>query len=498
MIEFIVEIAFYISTLVTLLIFMLPSQYEPKRIEDNTAAGEPKIRVQVIVLGDIGRSPRMQYHALSIARAGGKVDLIGYHGEEEKLQAIAPSAVLIRGLESEVHPEISSHPHITIVPIPPHPSYLQTSNKLLFLLFAPLKVLFQVVSLWWILAYRTIPSKWLLVQVGYLFAFSRTEEMLSNGIMQNPPSIPTLAIASLVCFLRQTKMVIDWHNFGYTILALKLGDNHPLVRLSRLYERAFCRSAVAHYCVTKAMASVLRKDFEIETPVLPLHDRPASHFHPVVDEQERKQFLLALPEAAPLHDEIKEGKAEVIVSSTSWTPDEDFSLLIDALCRYSEVSSTSKPHLPAILAIITGKGPQRDMYVEHISKLEKDGKLSKVVIRTAWLSTGDYARLLASASLGVSLHTSSSGVDLPMKVVDMFGSGLPVVGWSKFEAWPELVTEGVNGKGFGSSNELAEQLIGLFGIPNELRKLRSGAQDASSYRWDDEWAPIAGKLFGLV
>ena len=41
---------------------------------------EPAISVQVLVLGDIGRSPRMQYHAMSIAKHGGRVDVIGYKG----------------------------------------------------------------------------------------------------------------------------------------------------------------------------------------------------------------------------------------------------------------------------------------------------------------------------------------------------------------------------------------------------------------------------------
>ncbi|KAL2810007.1 glycosyl transferases group 1-domain-containing protein [Aspergillus granulosus] len=459
MIETVIEVAFCISTVVTLFIFMLPSQYEPTHKENSHTSGEPKTIAQVLVLGDIGRSPRMQYHALSIAQRGGRVDIIGYH-------------------DSEVHPGISSNPNISITALPSYPSLLQTSNKALFLLCGPMKVLFQVISLWWILAYRTKPAKWLLVQ--------------------NPPSIPTLAIASVVCFFRQTKLVIDWHNFGYTILALKLGDSHPLVRISKWYERVLCRSAVAHLCVTQAMASVLKKEFRLESPILPLHDRPASDFKPILEERERHEFLLSLPETSQVRSLMRDGKVKVIVSSTSWTPDEDFSLLIDALCRYSELSNTSKPNLPHILAIITGKGPQREMYMERISNLQRDGKLHKVTICTAWLSTGDYARLLASASLGVSLHTSSSGVDLPMKVVDMFGSGLPVVGWNKFEAWPELVTEGVDGKGFGSSDELVEQLIDLFGNPEKLEKLRAGARDASSYRWDDEWTPIAGKLFGLV
>ena len=322
--------------------------------------------------------------------------------------------------------------------------------------------------------------------------------MLRPACSQNPPSIPTLAVASLVCFLRNTRLVIDWHNFGYSILALKLGNSHPLVKLSSWYERTLCRYATAHLCVTKAMARVLQREFSIKSPILPLHDRPANHLQPISDRQAQLDFLASLEETAAVRPSLESGDLKILVSSTSWTADEDFSLLIAALSRYSELASTSKPHLPEILAIITGKGPQRDAYLKEISDRKSAGELQKVTIKSTWLSTTDYAKLLASADLGVSLHTSSSGVDLPMKVVDMFGAGLPVVGWNRFEAWPELVTDGVNGRGFGSSEELVEHLVDLFENATKLEGLRAGARKEGSRRWDDEWDPVAGKLFGLV
>ena len=42
--------------------------------------GESKC-VHVVVLGDIGRSPRMQYHCLSLAEYGFAVNFIGYAGK---------------------------------------------------------------------------------------------------------------------------------------------------------------------------------------------------------------------------------------------------------------------------------------------------------------------------------------------------------------------------------------------------------------------------------
>ena len=397
--------------------------------------------------------------------------------------------------ETDPLPELLSHPSVTIIPLTAAPRWLQTNNKLLFLLFGPIKVLMQTWNLWQTLSYSTPACKWMLVQVGRVMmciVCSLTK------LAQNPPSIPTLLIVAMVSYIRRTRLVVDWHNFGYSILALKLGEDHPLVRLSKLYETALSRAAYANFTVTDAMAKVLKTDYNVTAPILTLHDRPANLYHPLTDSQQ----LSFLQRYTPLKDHynaLVDGKARLLVSSTSWTADEDFGLLLDALSSYSASATSSHPQLPELVVVITGKGPQKQHYLQKIRDLRSGDTLEMVAIYTDWLSFEDYALLLGSADLGVSLHTSSSGVDLPMKVVDMFGAGLPVTGWSKFAAWPELVTENVNGRGFVNSEELADVLRELFDpASKQLVRLRDGARMESQRRWTSEWDAIAGKLFGLV
>ncbi|OBT50629.1 hypothetical protein VE04_08153 [Pseudogymnoascus sp. 24MN13] len=425
MLQLLLTIVLVASSALTTLLLCLPTQYRrgsPRKATDKPADAsklEPEISVQVLVLGDIGRSPRMQYHAISIAKHGGRVDVIGYQ-------------------ESALHPGLVDNPLITIVPLAPPPSILSSLQKsgVPFIIIGPLKVLWQIWTLFHVLGYKAKPSRWLLVQ--------------------NPPSIPTLAISLVICFLRNTHLIIDWHNYGWTILSGTRGPSHPLVKISKRYEEILGRYAsTANFTVTDAMARQLRNPpYSIRSQIFTLHDRPAEVFQPITDTKERQTFLSNLPDTALEAQNIIAGKTKLL----------------------------------------------KELYLRRIEKLKADGKLEGVTILSAWLTTGDYAKLLACADLGVCLHMSSSGVDLPMKVVDMFGAGLPVVGYSGYESWSELVREGENGRGFETSERLGELLVELLGKGGEkdLATLREGARREGGRRWDDEWDKTAAKVLGLI
>ncbi|XP_067614604.1 uncharacterized protein Alg1 isoform X2 [Eurosta solidaginis] len=363
----------------------------------------------IVVLGDIGRSPRMQYHAASLLEENFNVDIIGYN-ETRPLNA------LINGQRKcKIH-ELSS------VPV----TNLTNKLKLIF------KTIWQTLSL-----------------LIALISIRRPNFLL----VQNPPGVPTLIVCYLYCTLTRTKFIIDWHNYTYTILAL--GNNNGgkgyFCRLAKWIERTFGSKANAHFCVTKAMHQDLLQNWNI-CPTVVLYDRPPAQFHPIELTQKHELFMKLskdYPQFLPkCYSDLKESgviettaltqklingnvsykpkRMAIVVSSTSWTPDEDFGILLKALEEY-ESTATSRPNnFPALLCIITGKGPQKEDYVTQITKL----KWSKVSIITPWLDVEDYPRILAAADLGVCLHWSSSGLDLPMKVVDMFGSGLPVCAYN--------------------------------------------------------------------
>ncbi|XP_071534698.1 chitobiosyldiphosphodolichol beta-mannosyltransferase [Panulirus ornatus] len=393
-------------------------------------------QVAVVVLGDLGHSPRMNYHALSLSEEGYEVNLVGFAG-------------------SEPQDEVLNDEHITLTYMRPSPDVFSRLPKLITFIF---KVLWQAIILFFTLV--TGP---------------RSKKLL----LQNPPGVPAMPVCWLYCFLTRSKFIVDWHNYGYTILALSLRKNHPLVYIYQMIEKIFGKLAHGGLCVSKAMKIDLEQNWGIRK-ITVLYDRPAARFHPISVE-EKHNVLLKLsstyscfssssPDKTVFTERYADGRVSecedrpaLLVSSTSWTEDEDFSILFHALQDYEHVRQEFPDHYPPLIVVVTGKGPMKSHYMSVISEQQ----WMHVGVITPWLSAEDYPKLLASADLGVCLHYSSSGLDLPMKVVDMFGSCLPVAAIN-YLALPELVHHNENGLVFNNKEELANLLQDWFrGFPRE-------------------------------
>jgi len=191
----------------------------------------------------------------------------------------------------------------------------------------------------------------------------------------------------------------------------------------------------------------------------------------------------------------------LLVSATSWTADEDFSILLTALASYEVAALAPDATLPNLVVVVTGKGALKSAFEADVARLESGPQgWQRVRVRTAWLERADYPRLLGSADLGLSLHASTSGADLPMKVVDCFGCGLPVCALG-FECVDELIKDGVNGRVFVDAGQLVGQLAGLLvggdGGEGERRRLRRGIEaEGTLYageRWGD-WETHWGRV----
>ena len=342
----------------------------------------------VVVLGDIGRSPRMCNHAVSLATVGFDVTIVGYGG-------------------SNVSQQVRNSHKIQLSTLPACPGWMPR----------PLKAIWQFITLFCSLPWISGPDVIL---------------------MQNPPTIPTLVVAYLYATIhRHTKLVLDWHNYGYTILQMALEDSelkHPLTKLALGIEAFFGPKVHAAFCVSKAMKRDLYNKWSIDATVL--YDRPLSTFKPCsVDEKHNLLMRLSAehpqladpqqtPHATCISELDSDGVARLktkrpglLVSSTSWTPDEDFGILFEALSLYESrcemTQAPSSQSLPDLICIITGKGPMKEYYQNLIAEQE----WTHIQVIMPWLEPEDYPMMLGSADFGVCLHTSSSGVDLPMKVI---------------------------------------------------------------------------------
>jgi beta-1,4-mannosyltransferase len=105
---------------------------------------------------------------------------------------------------------------------------------------------------------------------------------------------------------------------------------------------------------------------------------------------------------------------------------------------------------------------------------------------------------VGSADLGLCLHRSSSGLDIPIKVADLFGAGVPVCAIDYGACLAERVRHGDNGLLFSTARQLADIVFDLFqSYPHDqapLERLRAGARRSARPTWEEGWSKEARPL----
>lgn len=384
------------------------------------------------MLGDLGRSPRTLNHAWAAAESGHPTTLIGY-------------------AESPLDRAAEAHPNLRVRAVRAAGRASDGASRIYVLLYSVWKGL--------VLATR-------------LFGALRSAKA-DVFVVQNPPSLPTLPATWAAARLGGARWAVDWHNFGYAMLALRLGEGSGFVSLVRRAEYFFARRADAHVCVSEAMAKRLREEAGIEATVL--YDLP----------REAPERIEADERAALRARLAESGTGLLAVCPTSWTADEDVDLLLDAL-ELREGGGSAVP----LEVVITGKGPRKGEGEARIARL----RLEKSRVRTAFLSPEDYRGLLRAADVGISLHRSASGVDLPMKIVDLFSERTPAVAFDYGPALGEQVEEGETGWGFQTAAELALLLDRLAENPGAITDARAAIERRWTESWTEAWRLRLGPL----
>ncbi|HYC01529.1 MAG TPA: hypothetical protein VEC57_20525 [Candidatus Limnocylindrales bacterium] len=415
----------------------------------------------------------MLYHAQALADEGYDVTLLGYRGHALPADVLGRNAIRVRYLRS--------------------PPRLKAGAAGLFVqvlwrgLLQPLELLVRILA-----ARRPMPR-------GRGSQRTNARPPASILLVQVPPAIPNLTVAALAGRLCGCRIIVDWHNFGWSMLALRARAGSALIGAARAYERWSGTLAHAHLCVSSAMRDVLTKEWKL-SPVAVLHDKPADVFLAAVPADLQKLRGLLGHVAGP-----PSGDSDLaVVTSTSWTADEDMDLLLRALVHLDVclAGGDTTARVPAIVQppflelFATGDGAARADWERRAAA----AGLRHVTIRTGWLDLELYACLLASCDVGLSLHRSASGVDLPMKILDMHGARLPVAALDYGPCLNEVLAPEESTLKFRSDRELSLLLHQLLTHAEEAEARLAAAAAAirrgQGQSWHARWRAKALAMMG--
>ena len=205
-----------------------------------------------------------------------------------------------------------------------------------------------------------------------------------------------------------TKFVIDFHIYGYTILKVN-ARNKLICQVAKIYEKIYGQCADIHFCVSEAMQKHLKQEIGIAAINLP--DRAIKNVFKKLNLEESHQLFQKYEITKNIFTFLdsngkvsnKNNKPFLMISSTSWTPDEDFNLLLDSFILTEKKLRNSFDKFKKVLFIITGRGPNKNEFFKKLSTQN----LKLFDVKSIWLDRYDYPKILGNPNLGICLHYSS-------------------------------------------------------------------------------------------
>jgi beta-1,4-mannosyltransferase len=394
----------------------------------------------------------MQYHALALAVNEGDVDLVGLEG--------AP-----------LHAALTAEPRVRSYRLADRAFASRTSSgRRRFVAMSAARASAQAAALF-----------------STLMRLPKPDAIL----VQNPPAVPTLAAAWTAARLRGARFVIDWHNLSHTILAVRLGEHHRAVRALARSERRWARRADAHFAVSQGLADWLHREWRVRATVV--YDRPPAMFvkPPLETANELWQRLAR-------NLSLGARRIPLVVAPTSWTIDEDVDLLLEALERAERTLNArlgpADASAPDLAVLLTGRGEMKANFEQRLARRD----FKRIAVRTAWVEPQDYPTLIGMADAGLCMHQSSSGLDLPMKLSDFRGAGVPVCVLDYAPVLTEVLTPGHEGVTFHEPGQLAAIFTAL--VTADLAAVplfaasRTWLASHPAERWQDHWNASAKEV----
>ncbi len=395
----------------------MPSLLSSPKARIGQTATNGRCNALIVVLGDLGRSPRMLNHARALRARGWAVTLAG-------------------SVENALPPDLEDDPAVQVTELGcPRGNFGSSLRRL---------------------ASEVRRQAWTAI------------------LIQNPPGFPALVIAALARRPR-SRLVLDWHNLGGSLLALRPSSRRHLAGLYSWCERQAARLADDHWTVSQAMAGKLSRPATIV-----VYDRPSKVFNraalgPIVAAAEEKAiwWRRVLPDLLPPPPE-----ACWIAAPSSWGPDEDPGAMLRA-AHYWQENAAKWGSSPRVVVIATGKGPEQAAFT-HAAQAFRDGPIA---LKTAWVPAEEYPAFLAHCDAALCLHRSSSGLDLPMKLADFRGAGRKALVLDYGAVLREMFRPEADGWTFRDSLELATKLrtIALAAPADRI------AIPVAGDTWEDEW-----------